>query len=76
MDACLGMAESLCCPPETIAALLIGHTSVKNKKLKKKGKLGRSSNLVVQTLSFQCREYRFNSLIRELRLHMLCSAAK
>ena len=53
MDACLGMAESLCCSPETITTLLIGHTSIQNKKLKKKRKLGLSSSLVVETLSFQ-----------------------
>ena len=54
MDACLGMAESLCCSPETITTLLIGHTSIQNKKLKKKKrKLGLSNSLVVETLSFQ-----------------------
>ena len=26
------MPESLCCPPETIAALLIGYTSIQNNK--------------------------------------------
>ena len=26
------MAESLCCPPETITALLIGSTPIQNKK--------------------------------------------
>ena len=25
MDTCIGMAESLCCPPETITTLLIGY---------------------------------------------------
>ena len=28
----IGMAESFCCPPETIAALLIGYTSIQNNK--------------------------------------------
>ena len=32
MDTCLCMAESLCCPPETITALLIGYTPIYNKK--------------------------------------------
>ena len=29
------VAESLCCPPETIAALLIGYNSIQNKMLEK-----------------------------------------
>ena len=29
------MAESLCCPPETMNVLLIGYTPVQNKKVKK-----------------------------------------
>ena len=32
MDTCIWMAEPLCYPPETITTLLIGYTSVKNKK--------------------------------------------
>ena len=36
MDACLRMAESLCCPPETITTLLISYTLIQNKKLKKR----------------------------------------
>ena len=36
MDTCISMVESLCCPPETITTLLIGYTSVQNKKFKKK----------------------------------------
>ena len=36
MDTCVCMTEFLCCPPETITTLLIGYTSVRNKKLKKK----------------------------------------
>jgi len=28
MDTCIRMTESLCCPPETIIALLIGSTSI------------------------------------------------
>ena len=30
------MAESLCCPPETVTTLLINSTPIQNKKLKKK----------------------------------------
>ena len=36
-DACIYMAESLCCPPETITTLLIGYMLIQNKKLKNKG---------------------------------------
>ena len=41
MDTCMCMAESLCCPPETITTLLIGYTTIQNvsdvkKKFKKK----------------------------------------
>ena len=32
MDTCIGMAESLCCPPETITTLLTGYTPIQNKK--------------------------------------------
>ena len=32
MDTC--MAESLCCPPETVTTLLISYTTTLNKKLK------------------------------------------
>ena len=28
MDTCICMAESLCCPPETITTLLIGYTPI------------------------------------------------
>ena len=31
-DPCICMAESLCCPPETITTLLIGYTLIQNKK--------------------------------------------
>ena len=34
MDACVCMAESLCCSPEIITTLLIGYTPIQNKKLK------------------------------------------
>ena len=30
MDACICMAESLCCAPETITTLLIGYTPIQN----------------------------------------------
>ena len=36
MDTYIHMAESLCCSPETITALLIGYTSIQNKKFKRK----------------------------------------
>ena len=36
MDTCICLIESLCCPYETIKALLTGYTPVQNKKLKKK----------------------------------------
>ena len=35
LDKCICMAESLCCPPETVTTLLIGYTPIQNKKLKK-----------------------------------------
>ena len=38
MDTCICMAESLCCPPETITTLLISYTPTQNKNLKKKKK--------------------------------------
>ena len=38
MDTCICMAESLCCPPETITILLIDCTPIYDKKLKKKKK--------------------------------------
>ena len=36
MDTCICMAESLCCPPETITTWFIGHTPIQNKNLKNK----------------------------------------
>ena len=36
MDTCVSMAESLCCPPETITSLLIGYIPKQNKKIFKK----------------------------------------
>ena len=35
MDTCICIAESLCCSPDTITTMLIGYTSIQNKKLKK-----------------------------------------
>ena len=35
MDTCIRMAESLCCPPETITTLFISYTPTQNKKFKK-----------------------------------------
>ena len=52
-DTCICMAESLHCSPETTKTLLISHTPLQNKKLKKK-----------KDLSFQhseCRGYGFDS---------------
>ena len=36
METCTCVAESFCCPPETITTLLIDHTPKQNKKLNKK----------------------------------------
>ena len=36
MGMCIYMAESLHCSPETITTLLIGYTSVQNKKFRKR----------------------------------------
>ena len=33
-DTCIGIAESLCCPPKTIITSLIGYTAMQNKKFK------------------------------------------
>ena len=44
MDSCIGLAESLCCPPETITTLLTGYTPIQNKKLKKKKVKSQSSS--------------------------------
>ena len=39
MDTHIGMAELFCCPPETIATLLIGYTSIQNiKKINNKNR--------------------------------------
>ena len=45
MDTRICMAESLCCSPETITALLIGYTPIQNKKLKKKKEKEENHNL-------------------------------
>ena len=42
------MAESLCCPPETITTLLMGYTLVQNKKFLKIKKLSKQSYPQVQ----------------------------
>ena len=39
MDTCIPIVESPCCLPETITRLLIRHTPIQNKMLKRK-KLG------------------------------------
>ena len=36
INTCICMSESLCCPPETITALLFGYTPIQKKSLKKK----------------------------------------
>ena len=36
MDTCVQMAESLCCPSETITTLLISYTPIQSKKFKRK----------------------------------------
>ena len=36
MDACICMAESLNCPPETSTTLLLSYTPIQNKKSKNK----------------------------------------
>ena len=38
MDTYICVAESLCCPPETIKTLLIGYTPIRNKNFSKKKK--------------------------------------
>ena len=38
LDACICMAKSLHSPPEAITTLLIGHTTIQNKKLNQKKK--------------------------------------
>ena len=40
-DTCVCLAESLCCSPETITALLTGYIPIQNKKAKKKNQLKR-----------------------------------
>ena len=35
LDTYMCMAESLCCPPDTITTLLTGYIPIQNKKLKK-----------------------------------------
>ena len=35
LDTCIYVAESLCCPAETVTTLLIGYISIQKKKLKK-----------------------------------------
>ena len=48
-DTCVCTAESLCCPPETIIALLIGYTPIQNKKFKVWGKKGNGDKKSLQT---------------------------
>ena len=47
MDTCICMAESLCCPPETMTTLLTGYTQIlkkKKKNLKDSAPIGHSSS--------------------------------
>ena len=39
MDTCICIAESLCCPAETITTLLIGHTPIQIEKFNKNKKI-------------------------------------
>jgi len=55
MDTCLGMAESLCCPLETVTTLLIDYTPIQNKKLR-----GFPGSTMAWTLSSQSRGPGFN----------------
>ena len=41
------MAESLCCPPETITALLIGYTSKQNEVLKQECMIHEGRDLAI-----------------------------
>ena len=52
MDTRTCMAESLCCPPETITTLLISYTPMKNKKffLKEKVFLKRKNTINYDTV--------------------------
>ena len=34
MNTCICMAESFCCPPDTITTLLIGYTPIKDDRIK------------------------------------------
>ena len=46
-DTCIYMAESLCCPPETITALLIGYTSKQNEVLKQECMIHEGRDLAI-----------------------------
>ena len=39
MDTCICMAESLCCSPENITTLLIGHSPIQNKNKNNKKRI-------------------------------------
>ena len=39
MDTCICLAESLCCPPETVTTLLIGYIPIQNNKFFKRKKM-------------------------------------
>ena len=54
MDTCICTAESLCCPPETIAMLFIGYTLIQNKNVvwKKKFFLNNKGSLCYKNSFF------------------------
>ena len=54
-DTSICMAESLCCPPETITTLLLGYTPIHNKKFKKKNRYTGREVIEDGTL-FWCRQ--------------------
>jgi len=62
IDTCICMAESLPCSLETITTLLIGYTSIQNKKILKKKTFERVSNdsdtnLDFKELTVMCEKY-------------------
>ena len=46
LATCIPMAESLCCPLETITTLLIGYTLLQNKKLNLKKENGKNRVII------------------------------
>ena len=57
METCICVAESLCCSPETVTTLLVGHTPNTKLKVKKMFfsiKVGKSTFLHVIVITSQC----------------------